>query len=72
MTHCEWVQLLVEYVQCPVRAGVAYMVVDGERHTLDRVLKVRLRHCRVIQENGRARRGLLEAAPVVQLQKGTG
>jgi hypothetical protein len=55
----QWMEFLVENVVAPFRLSVLDVIIDGQRHTLDRVLEIWLRHGTVVQVDGGTRAGLL-------------
>ena len=59
--YCERMNFLVKDVEeLRGRGPVLDVIIDGEGDALDGVLQVGLRHRRVVEEDGRARGGLLQ------------
>ena len=56
--------LLVKNVQNSLRFSVLYVIIDGERHALDRVLQVWLGHGAVVNVDCGARGRLLQGHKV--------
>ena len=65
-TDREWLFLLIKDIQDGVAVPILYVVIDGKRHALDRVLQVGLRHCRVVDVDGWAAGRLLKGCEVPQ------